>query len=271
MNNDIEIRPLETHADLLACVALQRETWGARFTEVVPPSLLLACQKVGGISAGAFTATGELVGFVFGMSGVENGKLVHWSDMLAVKANMRDRRLGWRLKMHQRTMLIARGVRTIYWSYDPLEARNAHLNFNKLGATFSDYVTDMYPGEKSDLHRGLGTDRFIVAWQIQSKRVENILAGEPPRLPPATSRSPIVTLKNHGASDIKVSELPTDRIIRVEIPANIQETKHRGHALGRRWRCFTRQVFLHYLAADYRVRNFYADAAAEQCFYLLVR
>ena len=47
-------------------------------------------------------------------------------------------------------------------TYDPLVARNAHLNINVFGARIAEYVEDMYGETESPLHQGIGTDRFIV-------------------------------------------------------------------------------------------------------------
>src|SRR4051794_9386239 len=82
---EIDIRPLRSLDELRACVALQRETWGDEFTDVVPASILKVSQRVGGVAAGAFDGDGKLLGFVYGLTGVENGQIVHWSDMLAVR------------------------------------------------------------------------------------------------------------------------------------------------------------------------------------------
>src|SRR3954469_25481170 len=86
----IDIRPLSTLDELRACVELQRETWGSTFSDVVPASILKVSQRIGGVAAGAFAPDGRLVGFVYGMTGVERGRLVHWSDMLAVRPEARD-------------------------------------------------------------------------------------------------------------------------------------------------------------------------------------
>src|SRR6266702_3327183 len=86
----LHIRHLSTHEDFVGCVALQEETWGADFSERVPAAILKVSQRLGGVTAGAFDARDQLVGFVFGMTGVENGRLVHWSDMLAVRPQLRD-------------------------------------------------------------------------------------------------------------------------------------------------------------------------------------
>ena len=53
-------RELHSWDDYAEGVAIQKETWGAPFTEIVPASILMISQKVGGISAGAFGQDGDL-------------------------------------------------------------------------------------------------------------------------------------------------------------------------------------------------------------------
>src|SRR3954451_17608431 len=162
----IDIRPLRTLDELRACVSLQRETWGNEFTDVVPTSILKVSQRVGGVAAGAFDAEDRLLGFVYGLTGVENGRIVHWSDMLAVRPEARNLGLGRQLKEFQRRAVRELGGVVIYWTFDPLVARNAHLNFNVFGVRAEEYVEEMYGETESLLHKGIGTDRFIVAWPI---------------------------------------------------------------------------------------------------------
>ncbi len=101
------------------------------------------------------------------MTGVRDGELVHWSDMLAVRPEARDHGIGRRLKLYQRSLVAELGVTQILWTFDPLVSRNAHLNLNALGARVTDYVPDMYGADTgSALHQGIGTDRFVVAWEV---------------------------------------------------------------------------------------------------------
>src|SRR5687768_8939762 len=132
MSDAIIIRDLNTTADLKACVAMQRETWGENFSELVPAAILQVAQYVGGVSAGAFTPDDQMVGFVFGITGIENksnGEVVpvHWSDMLAVRKDVRNKGIGERLKRYQRDVLLKRNVQKIYWTFDPLDSKNAHV------------------------------------------------------------------------------------------------------------------------------------------------
>ena len=96
--SDVTLRPLETHEDFDQCVALQRETWGEDFTELVPPSILMISQKVGGVAVGAFDSQDRLLGFIFGVTGIDEGQMIHWSDMLAVRSECAGAGLGRNLE-----------------------------------------------------------------------------------------------------------------------------------------------------------------------------
>lgn len=160
------IRPLTSHSDLLECVAIQREVWGADFQEITPPALLKVMQKIGGVVAGAFDGDGTLAGVVIGMTGVVDGRLMHWSHMLAVRTAVRGAGIGRKLKEYQREVLADMGVDVMRWSFDPLVSRNAHLNLDVLGAHVVEYVPDMYPPTSSKLHGSIPIDRLIVEWEI---------------------------------------------------------------------------------------------------------
>jgi predicted GNAT superfamily acetyltransferase len=97
------------------------------------------------IAAGAFDESDEMLGFVFGLTGIRDGRPIHWSHMLGVHPEARGRGIGRMLKEHQRKLLRERGVPTIFWTFDPLAVGNAHLNLNLLGARVVEHVVDMCP------------------------------------------------------------------------------------------------------------------------------
>jgi chorismate synthase len=296
------VRQLAGPDDYRACLELQLATWGRQFEGAVPPSVLKISQRVGGVLAGAFAADGRLLGFVYGLTGVRppgspgaaapgsSPELFHWSHMLAVAPEARDLGLGTRLKLFQRELLVPLGVGTVEWTYDPLEARNAHLNLNRLGGEVVEYVEDMYKGEEgSELSSGIGTDRFIVAWRIAGDPAPAAGAGlgqrsappggrlaeaagqeaaarfanapwfEPAPAPPA---APAVGASPDGAEP----PLPEAPRVRIEIPARIQELKEREPERALAWRLGTRRAFEAYLGRGYRVTAFGRDAAG-RCFY----
>jgi predicted GNAT superfamily acetyltransferase len=251
----ITFRPLSSVADYAACVELQRATWGRNFSDVVPLSILKVTQKAGGIAAGAFSAEGRLLAFVHGLAGWAEGRPFHWSHMLGVDAAARDLGLGTRLKLYQREILLAAGVEEVRWTFDPLESRNAHLNFNHLGAEVHEYVEDMYAGEEgSELFEGIGTDRFILSWKIAGARVAGALADRRVGAAEPFRAAPIV---NPGAV---TGELPDAPRVRVEIPSSIQDFKAAHPDAAPAWRTSTRRAFEHYLACGYRVEAFYRGA-----------
>ena len=142
------------------------------------------------------------------------------------------------------------------WTFDPLEARNAHLNFNHLGAGVAEYVEEMYAGELfSDLAKGIGTDRFIVSWKIASERVTRALEDRR-----AGSEVPF---REAPVANQDLSEAPR---VRIEIPENVQAVKEKDMDEAAAWRASTRRAFEHYLERGYRVEAFYRDEDG-RCFY----
>lgn len=232
----MHIRDFHSHEDRAQCVVLQELIWGADFTEKVPAAMLLVAQKLGGVAAGAFADDGVLMGFVFGVTGLKDGRLVHWSDMLAVRPEAQGLHLGERLKEYQRDQCCRLGIETMYWTYDPLVARNAHLNLNRLGARVDEYVVAMYgEGTNSPLQGDMPTDRFVVSWAID----------------PARAAPPLVSLPHgipHGVP----------RVV-VRIPRDIAALAATDITTARRWREVTRREFTHYLPLGYVVRGFVAD------------
>lgn len=274
-----ELREFATLDEYKACVALQEETWGVGFSERVPTAILKVAQSLGGVAAGAFGPGGRLDGFVFGLTGLDDsGDVVHWSDMLAVRPGAGGSGLATRLKAFQRIRVMERGVRRMLWTFDPLRARNAHLNLNKLGAVVREYRPDMYGDTDSALHRGIGTDRFLALWLLDSDRVTRrmgrALEHAGPRQParpaePTRPTGPVEptepALTAVGPPDAPRPGVPrlgldADRV-RVAIPPDIGAIMERDSGLAAAWRAATREVLTHYLERGYEVDHF--DRAAD--------
>ncbi|MEX2177535.1 MAG: hypothetical protein WD801_02415 [Gemmatimonadaceae bacterium] len=257
--DEIVIRDLATQAEYAACVELQRDTWGRNFRETVPPSMLLVAQKVGGVAAGAFDRAGTLLGFVFGITGVRRGEIVHWSDMLAVRASAQGRGIGRRLKEFQRAAVASVGARAILWTYDPLVARSAHLNFNVLGVRATEYVPDMYGSNTgSDLHGG-GTDRLVVEWSVAeaelAARQREIVAA---RTSTDLVNAPVVEAETEAL-------IGTARHLRIPIPNDVASEAH----LADDYRARTRLALTAAMDAGYRIDGFMPDPGANRSYYLL--
>src|SRR5687767_8002792 len=245
----ITLRRVSGLREYQECLAIQEETWGTGFREIVPPVILMVAQKLGGVCAGAFAPDGRMLGFVFGMTGPRDGRLVHWSDMLAVRADARGGHIGERLKLYQRDLVRAVGVDTMHWTFDPLVARNAHLNLTRLGARAIEYVPDMYGSNTgSPVHGGLPTDRVVVAWDLTRSPGGVERAG-------AAWAGHAGLLVNPVAADglPALNGLVDAPVVRIAVPRDLDAEPNERRAV---WREVTREAFVSYLARGYRVVGF---------------
>lgn len=268
----MRIRPFATLEEYEACADFQEEIWGEGFSEKVSAAILMIANRLGGLAAGAFDDGGELQGFVFGLTGLMDGRLVHWSDMLGVRDGGRDRGLGTRLKRYQREVVLARGVREMRWTFDPLQARNAHVNFNKLGIVSREYVENMYGDTDSPLHRGIGTDRLLALWLLDSERVTDRLEKGPVRSGPTTWADAPTILGAEMTGQFPVPGEPVlgreESAVRLTIPGALEAMMETDLPLAVRWREASREAFLHYLGRGYEVRELLRDRTTSS--YILV-
>ncbi len=248
----VSIREFASLADYDACVALQDETWGHGFSERVPGAILRVAQKIGGVSAGAFDATGRMLGFVFGMTGVQHGELVHWSDMLAVRPEARGLGLGERLKAYQRDFVRPHGVHRMLWTADPLVARNAHFNINHLGAFPVEYVENMYGDNTgSVLHGAMPTDRFVYHWDLDrdSATVRSGRAdADDASIPTAISVAP-------GGTPVAVPTVDAARV-RISVPHDLTAVQSASAERALAWRIAVRAAFITRFAQGLVVTRF---------------
>jgi predicted GNAT superfamily acetyltransferase len=260
----VRLREFGSVADYHQCVAVQNEVWGSEGAgHTVPASLLLAASHVGALGIGAFDAEGAMLGFVFGLTGVKEGEVVHWSHMLAVRETAREKGLGRMLKEFQRAELARRGIAHIYWTFDPLQARNAHLNLNLLGARVVEYVPDMYGTSDSPLHFGLATDRLVVSYPTTATHTRR------PTPPTPAAGVPVMTpFPRRG--DLSDGTGENDTLL-IEIPARLDDGADVSPQDMADWRMRTRESFEWALAHGYAVTRLRRDAATGRSFYVAER
>ncbi|MGQ0648394.1 MAG: hypothetical protein ACT4P7_12575 [Gemmatimonadaceae bacterium] len=265
---DIIIRDLDTLAEYQECCEIQEETWGRGFSERVPAAILRVSQKVGGVTAGAFDQGGRMLGFVFGLTGVRDGRLVHWSDMLAVREHARGHHLGEQLKHFQRQRVLALGVEVMYWTFDPLVARNAHLNINRLGARAVEYIEDMYGSNTgSSLHGAVPTDRFVVAWELRDEFHPTPGLDLPG--PSDAAALLINPLDDHGRPTVRSAG--GARCVRVQIPPDSSALRNHGADLPGVWRHAVRRSVVPLLGNGYAITRFVRAHEGTLPYYVLSR
>ncbi|MDQ2767338.1 MAG: hypothetical protein M3Y30_09305 [Gemmatimonadota bacterium] len=263
--SDIVVRPVATRVECQACVALQHEIWGPGHEDAVPASILQVVAKVGGIVAGAFAPDGELVGFVFGLPAFVDGAVAHWSHILGVRESSRNGGVGRLLKEYQRAELARRGIARMFWTFDPLVAKNAHLNLNLLGARVVEYVRDMYGTTTSPLHNGLATDRLVVACDTAPD------AHRPaPSFARQSAHTPVLTAEPR-AGDVTaliVGEHHPPSLL-LEVPTDIQLVTAQTGDRAALWHSAVRTHFEWALQHGYVVTGLRRDPVTSRAFYVL--
>jgi len=181
----IVVRECTTVEEFDACVCLQREVFGLPDLEISPRRHLIVVRTAGGFTLGAF-AGDELVGFALQQVALHNGRLGGYSHMAAVSEKYQSRGIGARLKWAQRERTLSEGRDFIKWTFDPMRARNAHFNLNRLGVVVRSYAANYYGTDYhavAGLHGeayGLASDRLFAEWELNSPRVERAARGGPP-------------------------------------------------------------------------------------------
>ncbi|MBE3555599.1 MAG: GNAT family N-acetyltransferase [Firmicutes bacterium] len=160
---EIEIVELQGAEQMEALQRLQEEAWGSE--ERVPASQMTAAVHNGGLVLAAFIRD-RPVGLSYAFPGRKKDAVYLWSQRLAVDPKLRDRGIGEQLRRVQYQWVLENGYTEIRWSFDPLRARNAHLNLNKLGAVGIEYVKDLYGQRHDPANQGLLSDRMIVSWHV---------------------------------------------------------------------------------------------------------
>jgi predicted GNAT superfamily acetyltransferase len=179
---EIAIRECTTIEEFDGCVSLQREAFGLPDLEISPRRHLIVSRQAGGWTLAAFAGE-RMVGFVHHLAAVRgNDEIFGYSHMMAVAKDYQNKGVGARLKWAQRERALAEGRSLIKWTWDPMMARNAHFNLNRLGATVDTYAHNFY-GTDYDVNRsleeqpGLPSDRLFATWDLSSDRVRKLSTG----------------------------------------------------------------------------------------------
>jgi predicted GNAT superfamily acetyltransferase len=182
---EIVIRECVAIDELDTCVRLQREVFGLPELEISPRRHLIVSRQAGGWTLGAFVNK-RLVGFVHHLAAVRGKEVFGYSHMMAVEPSYQNKGVGARLKWSQRERAIREGRSFIKWTWDPMQARNAHFNLNRLGVTVRSYAENFYgtdyatsPALTDAEAPGIDSDRLFAEWRLKARRVTDLANGAP--------------------------------------------------------------------------------------------
>jgi predicted GNAT superfamily acetyltransferase len=219
----------------------------------------------------------QLVGFVQSFIALTSGGITyHHSHMAAVLPEYRSLGIGFALKQEQARRVAQQDLPLIAWTFDPLETRNAHFNFNRLGAVARTYLVNHYGILDDGLNRGVDSDRFEVEQWLTSVRVQTCL------LNPSQKPDPVHPQAHHCLADWQhdMPQPPEDTPAfslpetMIEVPGNFQQIKQIDMGLARAWRIYFRLAcqkafsdgFV--VVALHHVPPMKASASADRTFYL---
>lgn len=205
----VEIRPLETVAQMDAASAVLSEVWGGDRTGM-PANLLRALAHVGNYAVGLYDGE-QMIGASVGFLATPEELSLH-SHITGIVAGFRGQGLGRMLKQHQREWALTRGIGRITWTFDPLVARNAAFNLRAVGARVSEYLIDHYGAMDDGVNRGDETDRLFVTWHLNG-----------PVATPLQERDIVTT---------------------VEVPGDIERLRREAPGEALDWRYRVREAFL---------------------------
>jgi len=275
----ITIRDLGTDEELEEFQRVIKQVWGAEDIDVPPKHLLVSARAHGGLVLGAFEEGGRMVGILFGIPALRDGKVYHYSHMCGVLPERRYQGVGYQLKLRQREFVLGQGLDLVMWTYDPLETANGHFNLSKLGAICRTYRRNFYGVMRDSLNAGLESDRFLVEWWVKSRRVVERLQGTAPSFT-------VGGLLRRGAARVNATEVSggmlrpvahdlgrSEEQLLVEVPDGIQRIKSAAPSLAREWRMVTREIFEAYFARGYVATELLRETSEglHRCFYLIQR
>jgi predicted GNAT superfamily acetyltransferase len=272
---DIEIRDLTTIEEFREVVALEREIWGyTDSSDMVGVPVFIFTVHRGATLVGAFTGQ-RMIGFAYAVVGMKGGRPMMWSHMAGVLPECRGG-VGYRLKLAQRDRALAQGYDLIEWTFDPMQAMNAHFNFAKLGGVVEEYAENFYGESTSALHRGTPTDRIVLSWRISAPHVVRRLE-QPSALRARAhevNEAPVANTTGVEGQWLKTTTIDLtldERRLWIEIPTGFTEMQQQAPERALAWRMDVRRMFQHYLAMGYRAVDFVLQRNAGFGRYLLAK
>jgi predicted GNAT superfamily acetyltransferase len=274
--DEIRIRPARDAADFEACCSLQRAVWGLSDLDITSSIQLIATTHAGGSVLMAESLAGQPMGFAYAFPAMRGCKPHLHSDMLAVLPDYQRRGVGVRLKWAQREDALARGVTLVTWTFDPLQARNAHLNLRRLGARATALLPNFYGITSSALHHGLPTDRLLVEWELDAARVAaQAGTSEPPPVVPAPDAPRVNDVRwQAGWAVSSEPRLDLDNpTLLLEIPPDFDVLHQSAPNVAEDWHGKVRRGLQAYLERGYLVSDFAPteERGRRRPFYVLTR
>jgi predicted GNAT superfamily acetyltransferase len=254
----VRLRPMTSLDDADAILRVMGATW----REQMPRETIRALAGSGNVPWGAVDGD-EVIGYVLGWAAVSPSDGLHeHSHMLAALPDRRHAGVGYALKLAQRASCLERGIHLVRWTFDPLVARNAHLNINKLGASCDGFHRDYYGAMPDAINAGDRSDRLVVRWSLDA----------PPDAPPVPDlASRVLSSRGDAGTPRRETVVAADDrdVVAIEVPRDHPALRATDPVLGSAWREAVGAAFERWLAGGREVVAFDPDPAGGHPTYFL--
>ena len=262
----ITIRPITTAVEAEHFQEIERRVWLAPELDVMPTHVLITVALNGGGVIGAYADDGPpdlngLVGVALWWLGVGRHPVTGQeqvkacSHMAGVLPAWQGQRVGLRLKLAQREMILTQGVTDwVTWTYDPLYRANGVFNIRRLGATCNTYKRDIYGAMQDALNRGVPSDRCQVDWLLNSPHVLRDMDSHRRRSdwhPDDLHVLPSTARDDGLDAPVDVTPPLDGTPVAVPLPDNIATIRARDAKLSMAWRLYQRTVLEAAFGAGY--------------------
>jgi predicted GNAT superfamily acetyltransferase len=247
MSGGLHFRNVHGIDDARAMVRVLDTVWGGWDGAAgIQDATILALAHAGNYAEVAIL-DGDPVGAALGFFGEPLGDVLH-SHIVGVLPRATGCGIGRAIKMRQREWCRQRSITTMTWTFDPLVARNAYFNIEKLGARPTRYMIDYY-GQMSDgLNAGQASDRVLLSWDLTLDR-------PPSRRGSLGQTFAALTVDPGGRPERH--EAPADSAqLTLQVPSDIERLRREDAPLSHEWRIALRQTLAQLLNAGWSVTSF---------------
>jgi len=267
---EVDVRQVATVEELAWCHHVATKIWGASAPCSIAQMRIHAL--FGGVCLLAYHNS-QVVGFTFSFPALYREKHVLWSHETGILPGFTDQGIGFLLKVEQRKVALSMGYREIVWTFDPLVARNAKFNLQKLNANIEEYLPNLYGSDQTDkVNRGMETDRFIVRWNITDELAPrstlNLVENDCSWALRMLTKGIGLSQSYRFLSEVNLHDSPE---VCTEIPWDFSELVVAHPTLARDWRQEFREVATKLISKSYRVSDIIINKTARQAAYVWVR
>lgn len=174
----VVIRPISCDPEVALwecqeCVRIQHDVgWGS---ESVSSHILRADSigmvtdiiDLGYVLIAEHAPSGEIMGFARVTYTSDPKK--HWLHEVAVSPHVQGHGVGYRIMMELRQASSTRGASYLFFTYDPMDARNGNLYLTKCGGRGIRVFQNLYGLKKEGSSRNRLSHRLLVRWNLEAQ------------------------------------------------------------------------------------------------------